>query len=507
MTWELSEILGGAARVKKLAEVFNLKSAGSLRRGSRTVCENAICFLLIVRVFTACAASAEDQQSQSCNTGACPVDCVGAWGSWSTCSATCGGGTQTQYRHRVHNENNGDPGDSPGRGAGGARGAAVVAHLEEVDVVEGLEDHGRLLEQVGAGLHQPVALNSHGRLTLNRALLLELSGRPADALTYYNQALAIFEEVGDRRSVAQIFIRMASLAQHRGKTIEALKYLRDALEIAREVRDRRSEGILLGNLANVFRNQGAHVDALKHKEQALAIAQEDGDRRYEGVIHGNMANVHQDKGRLDQAQQHFLNAVAIAQEVGDRRGESIILGNLALLYGSRGLFDEAWMNFEKSLAISREVGNRRGEGATLGNLGDLMVRQGETLRAERYLRAAVEICDQNFSMAAGAFRGSLALICAQQGQVEEALAILKVGEGQLRGAREVEFGKFLCKKTRVQCLGAELEAAGQSFQEAAAIWERLGGSPNSDLSVELEQTRKWLAEHGMTIPVSSEPAS
>lgn len=34
--------------------------------------------------------------SQTCNTAACPVNCVGSWGSWGSCSAACGGGTQTR---------------------------------------------------------------------------------------------------------------------------------------------------------------------------------------------------------------------------------------------------------------------------------------------------------------------------------------------------------------------------------------------------------------------------
>ena len=45
---------------------------------------------------TACAVGDGTSESQNCNTGVCPVDCVGSWGSWGSCSATCGGGTESR---------------------------------------------------------------------------------------------------------------------------------------------------------------------------------------------------------------------------------------------------------------------------------------------------------------------------------------------------------------------------------------------------------------------------
>eukprot|EP01127_Copromyxa_protea_P011653 TRINITY_DN294_c0_g1_i1.p1 TRINITY_DN294_c0_g1~~TRINITY_DN294_c0_g1_i1.p1 ORF type:complete len:1674 (-),score=432.23 TRINITY_DN294_c0_g1_i1:61-4824(-) len=45
------------------------------------------------------ACSGATSQTQSCNTQACPVNCVwGAWSAWSTCTATCGSGTTTSTR-------------------------------------------------------------------------------------------------------------------------------------------------------------------------------------------------------------------------------------------------------------------------------------------------------------------------------------------------------------------------------------------------------------------------
>lgn len=47
----------------------------------------------------ACSRSHGDQETAACNTTPCPVDCVwGAWSAFGVCSVPCGGGTQTRTR-------------------------------------------------------------------------------------------------------------------------------------------------------------------------------------------------------------------------------------------------------------------------------------------------------------------------------------------------------------------------------------------------------------------------
>ena len=37
-----------------------------------------------------------EEQPNNCNEGPCPIDCVGSWGDYGSCNASCGGGTKTR---------------------------------------------------------------------------------------------------------------------------------------------------------------------------------------------------------------------------------------------------------------------------------------------------------------------------------------------------------------------------------------------------------------------------
>jgi predicted ATPase len=394
-----------------------------------------------------------------------------------------------------------------------AAGCAQVA--AELFKMHGPYSNGiALLERVSG---QPVDRRTQERLFRRAGRLLHLAGRYSEAAKRYEQALAIHREVGNRRSEGVTIGNLAGLYREQGRTQEALEDLQQALAIAREVGNRRGEGITLaelaslhhaqsrtqealehyhqalaiarevgnrraesktlGSLAIIHREQGRSPKAQEHFHQALEIAREVGDRRNEGLTLGNLATVHQEQGRIPEALEHYHQALAIHRELGNRQVEGGILGDLATVHQEQGRIPEALEHYQQSLAIACEVGNRRAEAMTLGNLGDLLFSQGDLPSAETHLLPAITIGDKAMPLAAGAFRGSLALIRAQQGAFDEARTLLEKGEPQLRGVHLLELGKFLRKKAQVEHLAGDPAAAAAALAEAESIDVELNAAP------------------------------
>ncbi|MEE2830184.1 MAG: tetratricopeptide repeat protein [Myxococcota bacterium] len=418
-----------------------------------------------------------------------------------------------------------------------AAGEAEVAAGCALACVELFEMHGpysdgiALLKRV---LGQQIGRGTEGRLFRRAAWLLYVAGRLTESLEHHHKALAIAREVGDRRAEGITLGTLAHLLHEQGLIPEAREHYDQALAIACEVGDRWSEGAALGRLAYLHHSEGQFSEALERHQQALAIAREVGDRRGEGGKLASLALLHHKQGRLLRAQEHIQEALAIARELGDRRGEASylstlahlhheqglnpaaqdhyqqalvvvrevgylrgqgsVLARLAHLYLEQGLILEAQEHYQQALVVAREVGYLRGQGIALGNLGDILSSQGDLLSAEAHLRDAITISDQAIPHAAAAFRGTLALLRATQGDFAEARALLAQGEPQLRGGQrtaheQVELGKFLCKKARVGQLAGDPAMAASALAEAEMIAAELETAADSKFGQALAEAR------------------
>jgi tetratricopeptide (TPR) repeat protein len=291
--------------------------------------------------------------------------------------------------------------------------------------------HSRILIELYLGLlpkdplkDKPVltSIETHNVVLGNLGNAYSDLGQVEKAIGYYEQALVIAREIGDRRGEGNRLGNLGSAYYQLGQVDTAIGYYDQALVISRDINDLRGEGAWLGNLGSAYYQLGQVDTAIGYYDQALVIAREIGDRRNEGAWLGNLGLAYSDLGQVDTAIGYYDQALVIAREIGDRRNEGSVLGNLGLAYSDLGQVEKAIKYYDQALVIAREIGDRRGEGSVLGNLGLAYSDLGQVDTAIEYYNQALviarEIGDRRNE---GAWLGNLGLAYSDLGQVDTAI--------------------------------------------------------------------------------------
>lgn len=228
--------------------------------------------------------------------------------------------------------------------------------------------------------------------TLTRLGLMSSNlGQYEQALDYYQQALTVSREVGDRLNEGIVLSNTALIYDNQGRYAEALDYYEQALTILREIGDRTSEGITLSNIGSVYRHLGDSSKALDYYQQALAIHTEIGNRRGEGITLNNIGLIHDSLANYQQALVYSERALVIIREIGDLAGESTIINNIGALYYRLGNHQQALSYYQQALVISQEVGNRDQESTILNNIALIYDHLNNNSYALDYYQQALAI--------------------------------------------------------------------------------------------------------------------
>ena len=264
-----------------------------------------------------------------------------------------------------------------------------------------LQGRGRVRE--GLRMLEPF-LDESVQSQLDRRLLGRLLGTVGSshlqfrefqkAIGYYQQRLAIAQEIGDRHGETVALGNLGIVYKNLGDVRKAIAHYEQQLLISREIGDRNGETNVLGNLGNVHARLGDVQKAISYHEQALVISREIGDRKSESDDLGNLGTAYAQLGEVKKAIGYFERALVIAGEIGDRRGEGSDLSNLGSAFGELGEHQKAIGYYDQALIIAREIGDRQGEGHRLGNLGTSYLSLGELEKAKSLFQQAQAIGEQ-----------------------------------------------------------------------------------------------------------------
>jgi CHAT domain-containing protein len=218
-------------------------------------------------------------------------------------------------------------------------------------------------------------------------------GQYKEAIEYQQQALAIFQDIGNRAGEGSALNDLGIAYRYLGQYKEAIEYHQQALAIARDLGDRVGEGNALGNLGIAYYFLGQYQKAIEFHRQSLAIKREIGNRSGQATSLGNLGNAYLSLDQYQKAIEFLQQQLAIAREIGNRRGEADSLGNLGLANHFLGQYQKAIEFYQQALAIDREIGDRAGEGITLSNLGILLAKQNQPELAIVFLKQSVNVTE------------------------------------------------------------------------------------------------------------------
>jgi tetratricopeptide (TPR) repeat protein len=96
-------------------------------------------------------------------------------------------------------------------------------------------------------------------------------GKNELALIYYQRALPLLEEMGDRSALATLLNNMGKLCSDTGQRQQALQYYQRALPILVELEDYSLESTARFNLALLYRAQGQLGQAVSEMRRAVIL--------------------------------------------------------------------------------------------------------------------------------------------------------------------------------------------------------------------------------------------
>jgi tetratricopeptide (TPR) repeat protein len=274
-----------------------------------------------------------------------------------------------------------------------------------------------------------------------------------ESRTALEQALALFQEVGDATGHARALDLLSMVNGLEGRVRACGEYATEALRRFRALGDRAPEPSLVTNHGFWLVFAGERARAEPRVRDGLHAAVAVGSRSAEAYAHMALAETNEIYGDFGAALREADEAIAIARAIGHREwtaGALSIVGRVHRLCGDPA---GAAVSHEEMLAIDRALGSVLWMAEALGELGLDALEVGDTERGAALMREAIATAPEAMKSIVR-YLVALAELALQQGDPSGAVAQARDVQ-----ARVPEFRVFIVDAVRVE--GEALVALGQ----------------------------------------------
>ncbi len=196
----------------------------------------------------------------------------------------------------------------------------LAGQLYQYWYTRGLSNEG--ISWLQSGLNSsPESSAARGRALKGLCTLLRPFGRVDEARTHAEEALSIFEQLGDKKMQALILGELGALAQRQGELQAASQHVEQSLTLADETSLADPASALLLIIHGVTEHLLGNLDTAKNLyEKGLVKSRSAGDkiRTANGLL--NLGEIAEAEGDIDRAYESYRESLGLWIELGHKEG-------------------------------------------------------------------------------------------------------------------------------------------------------------------------------------------
>ncbi|MBA2480862.1 MAG: tetratricopeptide repeat protein [Planctomycetes bacterium] len=247
----------------------------------------------------------------------------------------------------------------------------------------------------------------------------------AAAVPIYEDAIAIYRDLGEKQSVAYAGVLAGLALKAQRKYEPAFSYIERALAINQDGGDLTHVARTLGILAGVLMDMGMNTEALERHREAMPILTRFNKSVEIAQTHESMALCHHRLGNHAEAKEHFEKAVVGKTELGDLKGTAKVMHRYAELERARGAHDHALALHKRALEIHQLRNDQALIAQTLGNIGTVHADRGAWQEALEQFQRCLPLCQAEYERQAEVQAlSNIALMQLNLGRDADALATI-----------------------------------------------------------------------------------
>ena len=187
-------------------------------------------------------------------------------------------------------------------------------------------------------------------------------GEPEAGIEYWNKALTLWNQLGDKKNVARLHVQMASwFWQGVGDKDKASEHHRIALEILEKEPESVELARLYEDISHMLWRTGESIEeALSWTQKAFELAERLNAPEVLVGCYNNFGTLSLKSGENEKALKYYEHGLKIALENNLFGHASALYNNLSELYWDTGEFQKTFQTAQEGSTLQRKVGNLYG---------------------------------------------------------------------------------------------------------------------------------------------------